>query len=87
MNDKVSFVYPGSVEYAQTVEDFIEYNGWNEVSSEKNIQYLMNHGMSREEADRFQRQNVLLSDYFRQHKNDVSYTQFYGMLITYGRKS
>lgn len=91
MNDKVSFVYPGDVDYAQKVEDFIEYNGWNEpwneASSEKNIQYLMNHGMSRKEADQFQRKNVLLSNYFRLHKNDVSYTQFYGMMITYGRKS
>ncbi len=91
MNDKVSFVSPEMEDYHQTVEDFMEFNDWNhgidEVQLERSIQYLINHGMSRKEADRFLRKNYVIADYFKQNSGNVSYTHFIGKMITFGRKA
>lgn len=90
MNDKVSFVHPEIKEYEQTVEDFMEFNDWNyglnEEELEKSIQYMMNHGMSRKQADCLLRKSYVISDFFNQKKGDVSYTHIIGKMITFGRK-
>jgi 2-polyprenyl-3-methyl-5-hydroxy-6-metoxy-1,4-benzoquinol methylase/DNA-binding XRE family transcriptional regulator len=91
MNDKVSFVHPEIKDYNQTVEDFMEFNDWNygldEKQLEKSVQYMMNHGMSRKEADSFLRKSYVIGDYFKENKGHVSYTHFYGKMITFGRKA
>lgn len=90
MNDRVSFVHPETEDYEQTVEDFMEFNDWNyglnESQLEKSIQYMMNHGMSRREADCFLRKSYVIADYFNRKKGTVSYTHFKGQMITFGRK-
>jgi 2-polyprenyl-3-methyl-5-hydroxy-6-metoxy-1,4-benzoquinol methylase/DNA-binding XRE family transcriptional regulator len=91
MNDKVSFVHPEVEEYDQKVEDFMEFNDWNygldEEQLEKSVQYMMNHGMSRKEADNFLRKSYVIGDYFKENKGHIAYTHFYGKMITFGRKS
>ncbi len=91
MNDKVSFVSPEMEDYQQTIEDFMEFNDWNqginEIQLEKSIQYMINHGMSRKEADCFLRKNYVIADYFKQNNGNVSYTHFIGKMITFGRKT
>jgi hypothetical protein len=91
MSDKVSFIHPEIEDYNQTVEDFIEFNDWNygldEEELEKNVQYMMNHGMSRKEADNFLRKSYVIADYFKENKAQVSYTHFNGKMITFGRKT
>lgn len=90
MNDKVSFIHPETLDYEQTVEDFMEYNDWNygldEEEFEKSVQYMMNHGMSRKEADNFLRKCYVTADYFKGNKGQVSYTHYNGEMITFGRK-
>jgi transcriptional regulator with XRE-family HTH domain len=90
MNDKVSFVHPEMEDYNQTIEDFMEFNDWNhginETQLETSIQYMINHGMSRKDADRFLRKNYVIADYFKQNNGTVSYTHFIGKMITFGRK-
>ncbi|WP_394527374.1 class I SAM-dependent methyltransferase [Lacrimispora sp. JR3] len=90
MNDKVSFVHPEAEGYEQLMEDFMESNGWNhgsnETQLEKSTEYMINHGMSRKEADSFLHKNLLIADYMKRNKGNISYTHLIGSMITFGRK-
>ena len=85
MNDKVSFVCPEKEDYKQNVEDLLRQDVlWYYGSDE--IERLMSHGMSREEAEQYSQKGRVLAEYFSEHKEDVCYTWFRGKTITFGRK-
>lgn len=85
MNDKVSFVCPEKEDYKQNVEDLLQQDVlWYYGSDE--IERLMSHGMSREEAEQYSQKGRVLAEYFSEHKEDVCYTWFRGKTITFGRK-
>lgn len=90
MNDKVSFIHPEAEDYSQSIEDFMEFNDWNyglnEKDLEESVQYMMNHGMSRKEADKFLCKSHLVAEFFNQRKGSVCYTHMLGKMITFGRK-
>lgn len=86
MNDKVSFVCPGTRDYKQQVEDFVCQNDLWYDNRAQAVERLVNHGMKRDEAERYVEKPQEIREHFERNKNEVSYTQFKGKTITFGRK-
>lgn len=85
MNDKVSFVYPEQDSYEQNVEDFLRENVlWYDGESE--VDRLVSHGMSRQEAENYSHKGKDIAKYFLDHKQEICYTLFRGKTITFGWK-
>ena len=53
---------------------------------EPQIRALMSRGMDRKEADEFLEQDGRLARFFKENRDEVSFTRFQGALITFGRK-
>lgn len=86
MNDKVSFVCPEQDDYSGKIDDYIiETSSWY-LDSDKSINQLMVHGMTKDEAENYINRGKLISDYLSKNHNNVCYTHFKGKMITYGRK-
>lgn len=89
MNDKVLFVNPDRKDYEQVVRDFIKIHGWdksfNISSCEDTIEYFMNRGTDRAQAEAYLKMQAQLAEYFKKKENK-SFLQVQGLLITYGRK-
>lgn len=100
LNDRVHFISPETEEpaqggYAQQVKDFMEMSGWKAMGGgsterpeerEPQIRALMSRGMDRKEADEFLEQDGRLARFFKENRDEVSFTRFQGALITFGRK-
>lgn len=90
MNDKAEFVTTQSPDYEKTKRDFIQYNDWtsgiSEEEREKLILHLLNHGLSRKEAEEYCNRNLKISDFFSDHP-DAGYTFVKGKMISYGKKA
>ena len=89
MNDKVEFVTAKSPDYNETKNDFITYNDWNsEISEEekdKLILHLLNHGLSRKEAEDYCNRNMEITKFFLENPS-ARYTSITGQMISYGKK-
>ena len=81
--------------HAQQVKDFMEMSGWKAMGGESTerpeerepqIRALMSRGMDRKEADEFLEQDGRLARFFKENRDEVSFTRFQGALITFGRK-
>lgn len=89
MNDKVEFITRESADYEEAKNDFITYNDWisgirgNE--REKLILHLMEHGLSRKEAEDYCNRNVRIAEFFSENP-DAGYTFMKGQMISYGKK-
>lgn len=90
MNDKAEFVTTQSPDYEKTKRDFIQYNDWtsgiSEEEKEKLILHLLNHGLSRKEAEEYCSRNLKIADFFSDHP-DAGYTFVKGKMISYGKKA
>ena len=100
LNDRVHFISPETEEpaqdgHAQQVKDFMEMSGWKAMGGgsterpeerEPQIRALMSRGMDRKEADEFLEQDGRLARFFKENRDEVSFTRFQGALITFGRK-
>ena len=53
---------------------------------EPQIRALMSRGMDRKEADEFLEHDERLARFFKENRDEVSFTRFQGALITFGRK-
>lgn len=91
MNDHVQFVDGDVREYEKAVEDLLEINEWNEPLSKADLKartdYLINHGMNREEAVEFCQNQQKTGENVRLLRENLAYTQLSSMVITFGRKT
>lgn len=90
MNDKVEFVTPQSENYNEVKNDFIASNGWNlklnKNEKEQMVLCLMNHGLSRKEAEDYCSRNEKIMEFFAANPG-ACYTFMRGQMISYGRKA
>lgn len=90
MNDKVEFVTPQSENYNEVKNDFIASNGWNlklkKNEKEQMVLRLMNHGLSRREAEDYCSRNEKIMEFFSGNPK-AGYTFMRGQMISYGRKA
>lgn len=86
MNDKVSFVCPEQENYDTKINDFIKAQSlWYSDISET-VKRLVNHGMTKKEAEAYAGKPQRLCEYFKENKGEAAFTCFKGKTITYGRK-
>lgn len=89
MNDKVEFVTQQSSDYEEIKNDFITHNDWafgiSEDEEERLILHLLNHGLSRKEAEDYCNRNVKIANYFSDNPA-AGYTYMKGQMISYGKK-
>lgn len=90
MNDRVTFLDPEQPEYDELLECCIKTDHWDQEKSETEMEeliaYFMNHGMTRNEAENYCRQQNGIIKYLKKHKGTVSLTKCNGIMITYGWK-
>lgn len=89
MSDKVEFVTTQSADYDEKKYNFIKYNDWNSGISkeekEKLILHLLNHGLSRKEAEDYCDRNIKIANFFSDNPT-VGYSFVKGKMISYGKK-
>lgn len=90
MNDKVLFLEPEKEGYQQILLDKIKADHWDDEKSKTEIEnvaaYFINHGMSRDEAMNYCKQQNEIVRYIRAHKRDIALTNAGGLMISYGWK-
>ena len=91
MNDHVQFAFGDARGGEKLSEDLLEINEWNEPLSEADLKartdYLINHGMNREEAVGFCKNQQKTGENVRMLRENLAYTQLPSMVITFGRKA
>lgn len=91
MNDKVSFVTPGKADYAESVGNLLAEKQWEKACSaeeeEKVVQQFINHGMDREEAESYCRKQRKIQAYMEKNRENLTYLQWRGLVISYGWKA
>jgi transcriptional regulator with XRE-family HTH domain len=89
MNDKALLVNPDRKDYEETIQDFIDIHGlgksFNMSNCENTIEYFMNRGVDRAQAEAYIKMKAQVADYFKKQGNK-SFLQVQGLLITYGKK-
>ncbi len=89
MNDKVLLVNPDRKDYEKTVQDFIDIHdldrSFNVSNCENIIEYFMNRGVDRAQAEAYIKKKAQIADYYKKQGNK-SFLQVQGLLISYGRK-
>ena len=89
MNDKALFVNSDRKDYENAVQDFIDIHGldksFNISNCENTIEYFMNRGVDRAQAEAYIKMRGQIADYFKK-QGSKSFLQVQGLLITYGRK-
>ena len=86
MNDKVEFVCPEQVDYHEKVGYFRNfYSSWYN-DPEQAIKKLVNHGMTKIEAQKYIEKDNNICSYTDQHKDEITYSWFRGKTITFGKK-
>ena len=90
MNDRVTYLAPQQPDYEQTLQGILEADQWQTPKTaeqtEKLIQYFMNHGMSRKNAEDYCRQQNTILHHLKEHRDEAAMTQFMGVMISYGWK-
>ena len=91
MNDHVQFAFGDARGGEKLSEDLLEINERNEPLSEADLKartdYLINHGMNREEAVGFCQNQQKTGENVRMLRENLAYTQLPSMVITFGRKA
>lgn len=86
MNDKVSFVCQEQDDYKTKVNDFIDTKSlWYDDKNEA-IERLVNHGMTKVEAEQYVNKSEKICEYLKKHDDEVAFTHFKGKTITFGWK-
>ena len=86
MNDKVSFVCPEQEDYETKIDDFIASKSLWYSDTEDAVKKLVNHGMTKSEAEKYVGKSEKITEYMKDTKGTVSFTRFKGKTITYGWK-
>ena len=89
MSDKVEFVTTQSADYDEKKYNFIKYNDWtsgiSKEEEEKLILHLLNHGLSRKEAEDYCNRNINIANFFSDNPT-AGYSFVKGKMISYGKK-
>ncbi|MDE6640166.1 MAG: methyltransferase domain-containing protein [Acetatifactor sp.] len=89
MSDKVEFVTTQSADYDEKKYNFIKYNDWtsgiSKEEKEKLILHLLNHGLSRKEAEDYCDRNIKIANFFSENPT-AGYSFVKGKMISYGKK-
>ncbi|MBE5967185.1 MAG: helix-turn-helix domain-containing protein [Lachnospiraceae bacterium] len=90
MNDKVMFTSPQRVDYEKELQEFIQLNGYDKVSgiveNEKLIEFFMNRGINRADAEKFVMMQAKIAHHLTQTDTKKSFLKVQGLMITYGIK-
>lgn len=90
MNDRVTYLDPGQAEYPAQFADLMEAYRWNQSKTgravEKELTYLINHGMDCREAEDFCRRRNDIAAYLRDREKTAALTCAGGVMISFGRK-
>lgn len=90
MNDRVMYVNPDMPDYEEKVQDFIEIHGWDQsfniACKEDTIEFFMNRGVDRVEAEAYVNMQSKIAAYFRNTARRKSFLKVQGLLITCGRR-
>lgn len=91
MNDRVSFVTPDKIDYTESVGNLLAEKQWEKACSaeeeEQIIQRFINHGMDRKEAENYCRKQRKIQAYIEKNKENLTYLQWRGLVISYGWKT
>lgn len=90
MNDRVWFVSPDKEDYEESVQSLLAEKKWDKTLSaeeeEALIQTFLNHGMDRKEAENYCRKQRKIASFIKKNKEDLTYLQWRGLIISYGWK-
>lgn len=86
LSDKVSFVCPEQSDYDTKINDFIDSKSLWYSDVEEAVERLINHGMTRNEAESYVGKTNKMSNYLENNKSEVAFTRFKGKTITFGWK-
>ncbi len=90
MNDRVSLIGSWREEYEDLVECFLEEKNWKASISaeeeEETVSGLMNHGMSRKEAESHCRRQRKIQAYLTENRENLKFLHYRGLMVSYGRK-
>ena len=90
MSDKVEFVTTQSADYDEKKYNFIKYNDWtsgiSKEEKEELILHLLNHGLSRKEAEDYCSRNIKIANFFSDNPT-AGYSFVNGKMISYGKKA
>lgn len=90
MNDKVNFVTPISNNYDESLQNFQQSNGWNNIINdeeyESKISFFIGKGFDRGEAEAYVRKQNAITNHLKANKDNAKFLQFRGFLISYGTK-
>lgn len=90
MNDRINYVVPGQEDYEQSLRDVICADHWDDEKSgeqmKRDIAYFMNHGMNREEAEGYCRQQNGIVRYLKEESGKAALTKFTGVMVAFGWK-
>lgn len=91
INDKVSFVTPGKADYAACVEALLAEKQWEQPCSPQDeepiIRQFINHGMDRKEAEDYCRRQRKMQAYVEKNRENLTYLQWRGLIVSYGWKA
>ncbi|MDF2905255.1 MAG: hypothetical protein K0R34_576 [Herbinix sp.] len=90
MNDKVMFTNPQKADYENELQEFIHINGYDQVNgiveNESLIEFFMNRGINRADAEKFVMMRAKIAHHFAQTNRKKSFLKVQGLMITYGIK-
>lgn len=86
MSDKVSFICPEQNDHDVKVNDFIASKSLWYSNAEKAVEILINHGMTRSEAEAYVGKTEMICEYLKENISEAAFTSFKGKTITYGWK-
>ncbi|TCL53811.1 helix-turn-helix protein [Kineothrix alysoides] len=91
MNDKVNILERNDKGYQERLESIIGADHWTDEKTEReveaDIEYFMNHGMSRLEAEQYCNQQNGIVGFMKEHRDNISLTKTMGLMISYGWKT
>ncbi len=90
MSDKVNFISPECIDYTEEVADFIDSHEFckHKTNDQQTlvIERFMNHGMDRKDAEHYCNKQNKITEFMCQNQKTLTFTHFYGLLISYGIK-
>jgi Predicted transcriptional regulators len=90
MNDKVMFTSSQKEDYEKELQEFVQLNGYDKensiVDSLDLIEFFMNRGISRAEAEKYVIMQVKIARHFARPDTRKSFLKVQGLMITYGVK-
>lgn len=88
LNDRVTYLEPGQLNYEQTLDNIIKAENWDSVKTEEEceeiIAYFMNHGMTRKAALAYCEKNNKIAKFIKNNKGKIAMTKYSGSMISYG---